>query len=101
VSEWGWFLSEAAVLHMEVWLAQSWATFSCTVRLTSGWQEHILTSHGVGIRMTGWCTVVLNEKQKPSRWCFKPGWRSASALHHKYGLVRLLPRISSLPWANS
>lgn len=76
--------------HKVVWLAQSWPTFSCTIRLTSGWQGHIPTSHGVGMQMTGWCTAALSKKLKPSRLRFQPGWRSAT-----WRCIRRKPRSST------
>ena len=39
---------------------------------------HIRNSHGVGMRMTDWCTVGPSKKPKPSRLSFKPGWRNAT-----------------------
>ena len=71
-------LSEVAARPKAESLARSWPTFLCTTRLISGWRGYILTSHGVGMRMTGWCTVVLSKKPKLSRPRFRLGWRSAT-----------------------
>ena len=34
-------------------------------------------SHGVGMRMTDWCTAAVSKKRKPSRWSCKLAWRNA------------------------